>query len=88
MNKDVDLYDGHSGHLTADPQITARRRTYDEDLELRRASGDSRASCISRRARSPEADTGPCPRESAGPPDRGPPIVTHPTSRVSPCLSE
>lgn len=32
MTQDVDLYDGHYGHLTADPQVEVRRRTYDEDL--------------------------------------------------------
>ena len=31
MTQDVDLYDGHYGHLTADPQVEVRRRTYDED---------------------------------------------------------
>jgi SAM-dependent methyltransferase len=28
----VELYDGHYGRLTADPQVAVRRRTYDEDL--------------------------------------------------------
>lgn len=32
MPKDVDLYDRHYGHLTADPQVEVRRQTYDEDL--------------------------------------------------------
>lgn len=32
MSKEVDLYDGHYGHLTTDPQVEVRRRTYDEDL--------------------------------------------------------
>jgi SAM-dependent methyltransferase len=32
MPKDVDLYDGHYGRLTADPQTAVRRQTYDEDL--------------------------------------------------------
>jgi ubiquinone/menaquinone biosynthesis C-methylase UbiE len=32
MSKEVDLYDGHYGHLTIDPQVEVRRRTYDEDL--------------------------------------------------------
>jgi SAM-dependent methyltransferase len=32
MPKDVDLYDGHYGHLAADPQVAVRRQTYDEDL--------------------------------------------------------
>ena len=30
--EDVNLYDGHYGHLAADPQIAVRRETYDEDL--------------------------------------------------------
>jgi RimJ/RimL family protein N-acetyltransferase/SAM-dependent methyltransferase len=30
--EDVDLYDGHYGHLAADPQVAVRRETYDEDL--------------------------------------------------------
>jgi SAM-dependent methyltransferase len=29
---EVDLYDGHYGHLDADPHVAVRRRTYDEDL--------------------------------------------------------
>lgn len=32
MPKDVELYDAHYGHLSADAQIEVRRRTYDEDL--------------------------------------------------------
>jgi SAM-dependent methyltransferase len=32
MTKEVKLYDGHYGHLSADPQVAVRRRTYDEDL--------------------------------------------------------
>ena len=32
MPKEVDLYDGHYGHLAADPQVAVRRQTYDEDL--------------------------------------------------------
>jgi cyclopropane fatty-acyl-phospholipid synthase-like methyltransferase len=32
MPKNVDLYDGHYGHLTADPQVEVRRETYDEDV--------------------------------------------------------
>jgi ubiquinone/menaquinone biosynthesis C-methylase UbiE len=32
MAKEVDLYDGHYGHLGADPQVEVRRETYDEDL--------------------------------------------------------
>jgi SAM-dependent methyltransferase len=32
MSKEVNLYDGHYGHLTTDPQVEVRRRTYDEDL--------------------------------------------------------
>ncbi len=32
MLKEVDLYDGHYGHLAADPQMAVRRETYDEDL--------------------------------------------------------
>jgi SAM-dependent methyltransferase len=32
MPKEVDLYDAHYGHLTADPQTAVRRQTYDEDL--------------------------------------------------------
>lgn len=32
MTQDVNLYDGHYGHLTADPQVAVRRETYDEDL--------------------------------------------------------
>jgi SAM-dependent methyltransferase len=32
MPKEVDLYDGHYGHLSADPQREVRRETYDEDL--------------------------------------------------------
>jgi SAM-dependent methyltransferase len=32
MPKEVDLYDGHYGHLDADPQVAVRRQTYDEDL--------------------------------------------------------
>lgn len=32
MPKEVPLYDAHYGHLTADPQVAVRRRTYDEDL--------------------------------------------------------
>jgi SAM-dependent methyltransferase len=32
MSKQVELYDAHYGHLTADPQVAVRRRTYDEDL--------------------------------------------------------
>jgi SAM-dependent methyltransferase len=29
---EVDLYDGHYGHLDVDPHVAVRRRTYDEDL--------------------------------------------------------
>jgi SAM-dependent methyltransferase len=32
MTDAVKLYDGHYGHLTADPHVAVRRRTYDEDL--------------------------------------------------------
>jgi SAM-dependent methyltransferase len=32
MPKEVDFYDGHYGHLAADPHVTVRRQTYDEDL--------------------------------------------------------
>lgn len=32
MPKDIDLYDGHYGQLSADPQVAVRRETYDEDL--------------------------------------------------------
>lgn len=32
MRPDVDLYDGHYGHLEADVQRAVRRDTYDEDL--------------------------------------------------------
>ena len=32
MPNEVELYDGHYGHLATDPQIAVRRRTYDEDL--------------------------------------------------------
>ena len=32
MTKEVDLYDGHYGHLAADPQLAVRRETYGEDL--------------------------------------------------------
>ena len=32
MTQEVKLYDGHYGHLTADPHVAVRRRTYDEDL--------------------------------------------------------
>ena len=32
MPKEVELYDAHYGHLTADPQMEVRHRTYDEDL--------------------------------------------------------
>jgi SAM-dependent methyltransferase len=32
MPKEVDLYDGHYGHLDTDPQLAVRRETYDEDL--------------------------------------------------------
>ena len=32
MTHEVDLYDGHYGHLGADPQIEVRRETYGEDL--------------------------------------------------------
>ena len=32
MTREVKLYDGHYGHLSADPQVAVRRRTYDEDL--------------------------------------------------------
>jgi hypothetical protein len=32
MPKEVYLYDGHYGHLAADPQVAVRRQTYDEDL--------------------------------------------------------
>jgi SAM-dependent methyltransferase len=32
MPTDVNLYDGHYGHLAADPQMAVRRQTYDEDL--------------------------------------------------------
>lgn len=31
-DKEVDLYNGHYGHLAADPQVAVRRETYDEDL--------------------------------------------------------
>ena len=32
MPSDVNLYDGHYGHLAADPMTVVRRQTYDEDL--------------------------------------------------------
>jgi SAM-dependent methyltransferase len=32
MAAEVDLYDGHYGRLTADPQVAVRRETYDEDV--------------------------------------------------------
>jgi len=32
MSVDLNLYDGHYGHLAADPQRAVRRDTYDEDL--------------------------------------------------------
>lgn len=32
MTHEVDLYDGHYGHLAADPQIEVRRETYGEDF--------------------------------------------------------
>lgn len=32
MPNEVDLYDGHYGHLDADPLVAVRRETYDEDL--------------------------------------------------------
>ena len=32
MPNEVNLYDGHYGHLAADPQVAVRRETYDEDL--------------------------------------------------------
>jgi SAM-dependent methyltransferase len=32
MPKEVDLYDGHYGHLDTDPQVAVRRETYDEDF--------------------------------------------------------
>jgi len=32
VSKEVDLYDGHYGHIDADPQIAVRRATYDEDV--------------------------------------------------------
>jgi SAM-dependent methyltransferase len=32
MPPEVDLYDGHYGHLATDPQLAVRRETYDEDL--------------------------------------------------------
>ena len=32
MPKEVDFYDGHYGHLGADPQVAVRRQTYDEDV--------------------------------------------------------
>src|SRR5262245_65403019 len=32
MSKEVDLYDGHYGHLAADAQVAVRRETYGEDL--------------------------------------------------------
>jgi SAM-dependent methyltransferase len=32
MTKPVDLYDGHYGHLGADPQTEVRKETYGEDL--------------------------------------------------------
>ena len=32
MPKEVELYDGHYGHLAADAQVAVRRQTYDEDL--------------------------------------------------------
>ena len=32
MSPEVDLYDGHYGHLDADAQLGVRRDTYDEDL--------------------------------------------------------
>jgi ubiquinone/menaquinone biosynthesis C-methylase UbiE len=32
MAHDVNLYDGHYGHLASDPQVEVRRETYGEDL--------------------------------------------------------
>jgi hypothetical protein len=32
MPMEVDLYDGHYGHIAAEPQLAVRRETYDEDL--------------------------------------------------------
>ena len=32
MQSEVDLYDGHYGHLDTDPQVAVRRATYDEDV--------------------------------------------------------
>jgi SAM-dependent methyltransferase len=32
MTKEVKLYDAHYRHLSADPEVAVRRRTYDEDL--------------------------------------------------------
>jgi SAM-dependent methyltransferase len=32
MRTEVNLYDGHYGHIAADPQVAVRRATYDEDL--------------------------------------------------------
>src|SRR5262245_42895442 len=32
MTKEVDLYDGLYGQLSADPHVAVRRETYDEDL--------------------------------------------------------
>jgi len=32
MPQELDLYDGHYGHLDADPYVAVRRRTYGEDL--------------------------------------------------------
>lgn len=32
MTREVDLYDGHYGHLGADPQVEVRRETYGEDF--------------------------------------------------------
>jgi SAM-dependent methyltransferase len=32
MTKEVKLYDAHYSHLSADPEVAVRRRTYDEDL--------------------------------------------------------
>jgi SAM-dependent methyltransferase len=32
VSPEVDLYDGHYGHLAADPQRAVRREAYDEDL--------------------------------------------------------
>jgi len=32
MATELNLYDGHYGHLGADPQVAVRRQTYDEDL--------------------------------------------------------